>query len=356
MFQNIPFWPKMSKNDPNFDILGSMTSKTWNLLQKHGNFIIFEGSATPQNDPFLDPFFDPLFHPLAKNPYFWALNNPGISRTCQKGVQKVTFPWIPGPRTFWKVKKMGFWQIDPFFGRFWRFSRFWQKWHFWHLSVISLRFWRFSRFWRFWPFLKNRVSKWPHFLPFLNPTPRVATLPLKSCFWGVPKPWKWPIFDQIRSKPEIFSRCEGTLFLFSKWKNMSFTATKYFRFWPKLSKICHFLDPPRFSHFLTNLVTHFLKPQDVRKWHILGHFWTPFLTTPWQIPTQIGYPPGASRSWPSKRGLILTPLFGLSRYCPIRGIYPHFLTHFWIKNGQKTGPKHLVFWGSRQKTLSRSQK
>ena len=28
LFQNIPFWPKMSKNDPNFDILGSMTSKT----------------------------------------------------------------------------------------------------------------------------------------------------------------------------------------------------------------------------------------------------------------------------------------------------------------------------------------
>ena len=111
-----------------------------------------------------------------------------------------------------------------------------------------------------------------------------------------------------------------------------------------------------FFTFLDKSCDHFLKPQDVRKWHILGQFLDPFLTTPWQIPTQIGYPPGASRSWPSKRGLILTPLFGLSRYCPIRGIYPHFLTHFWIKNGQKTGPKHLVFWGSRQKTLSRSQK
>ena len=162
----------------------------------------------------------------------------------------------------------------------------------------------------------------------------------KIMFLRGPKPWKWPIFDQIRSKPEIFSRCEGTLFLFSKWKNMSFTATKYFRFWPKLSKICHFLDPPRFFTFLDKSCDHFFGSQDVRKWHILVHFWTPFLTTSWQIPTQIGYPTGASRSWPSKRGLILTPLFGPSRYTPIRGIYPHFLDHFWTKNGQKTGPRH----------------
>ena len=154
------------KGVPKCVILGSGVSKTCNLLQKHGNFIIFEGSATPQNDPFLDPFFDPLFHHLAKYTDLARLNNPGLSRTCQKGVQKVTFLGIPGSWTFWKVIKMGFWQNDPFFGRFWRFSRFWQKWGFWHLSVISLRFWRFSGFWRFWPFLKNRVSKWPHFLPF----------------------------------------------------------------------------------------------------------------------------------------------------------------------------------------------
>ena len=194
-----------------------------------------------------------------------------------------------------------------------------------------------------------------------------------SCFWGVQNHDFGPILV-ISDKSGIFWNQNGLQSNANKWPVTKMTkmtkmkspiylhypvghfCSKNIHFCPKMSKMTQILTFWGFSHFLTNLVIHFFGPQDVRKWHILGHFWTPFLTTSWQIPTQIGYPTGPFRSWPSKRGLILTPLFGLSRYCPIRGIYPHFLDHFWIKNGQKTGPKHLVFWGSRQKTLSRSQK
>ena len=49
------------------------------------------------------------------------------------------------------------------------------------------------------------------------------------------------------------------------------------------------------SHF----VTHFLEPQDVKIWHILGHFWTPFLTVESQNrPTGLSSFSGPLQKWP----------------------------------------------------------
>ena len=99
-----------------------------------------------------------------------------------------------------------------------------------------------------------------------------------------------------------------------------------------------------FFTFLDKSCDHFFGPQDVRKWHILGPFLDPFLTTSWQIPTPNRLPYGGISLITPPKGVSIWPLFLAPPGTLPLGVYtPIFWTIFGSKMGKKRVPNIWCF-------------